>query len=180
MPTDPYSSLKQQYDRVVKLMLTVQNVLDDVASHLERWACWWCGVVCVAWCARLAVQAWGRQCVRGCAEVPGVRGGKAVLGPLALLPARPACLLPLAPRLNLAPNRPRRLEGLASWRDPVATGVFCAWLACAALALWLLGLRMLLVLALLWVVRPPLLRDPLPPPPDNYINRLPCVADTLL
>jgi hypothetical protein len=37
VPTDPDNSLKQQYDRVVKLMLTVQNVLDDVASQLERW-----------------------------------------------------------------------------------------------------------------------------------------------
>jgi hypothetical protein len=62
----------------------------------------------------------------------------------------------------------------------VATGVFCGCLAAAALALWLLGLRMLLVVGLLWVVRPPPLRDPLPPPPGNFVKRLTCVADTLL
>jgi hypothetical protein len=108
VPMDPYSTLKLQYDRMVRMMLTVQNFLDDLASQLER------------------------------------------------------------------------LQVLASWQDPVASGAFCAWLALAALALWLVGLRLLLFFSLAWVVRPPALRDPLPAPPNAFIKRLPCNADRLL
>jgi hypothetical protein len=33
---------------------------------------------------------------------------------------------------------------------------------------------------LLWQVRPPMLRDPVPPKPLNYFNRLPCLNDEVI
>jgi hypothetical protein len=49
-----------------------------------------------------------------------------------------------------------------------------------ALALALLGLRPLATLGLLWVFRPPALRDPCPPPPVNLLGRLPNRSDMTL
>ncbi|KAI8463209.1 MAG: hypothetical protein J3K34DRAFT_527166 [Monoraphidium minutum] len=71
-------------------------------------------------------------------------------------------------------------QALATWRDPTASAVLLAGLVGYALALWLLGLRTLVTIGLLWVFRPPALRDPCPPPPANFFGRLPNRSDTTL
>lgn len=55
-----------------------------------------------------------------------------------------------------------------------------AGLLAYAAALWVLGLRPLVTLGLLWVFRPPALRDPCPPPPVNFVARLPNRSDVTL
>jgi hypothetical protein len=49
-----------------------------------------------------------------------------------------------------------------------------------AAGVWLLGLRAVLTAGALWVVRPPALRNPFPPPPVSFVLRLPTRSDTTL
>lgn len=73
-----------------------------------------------------------------------------------------------------------RTHALASWQDPVATGLLCGLLLVVALALWLLGPRSLIGLAMLWDLRPPPLRDPLPAPHACLFSHLPSRSDRLI
>jgi hypothetical protein len=73
-----------------------------------------------------------------------------------------------------------RFHALVTWRDPTASAVLLALLLGYAAALCVLGLRPLVTLGLLWVFRPPALRDPCPPPPTNFVARLPTRADTTI
>lgn len=73
-----------------------------------------------------------------------------------------------------------RLQALLTWQDPVASALFTVLLGVLAVGLLVLGLRTLVIVGLLWVVRPPALRDPLPPPPANFIARLPTRGDVSL
>jgi hypothetical protein len=108
VPSDPYSSLKQNYDAVVGFTTTVQNVLDGWAASIER------------------------------------------------------------------------AQALLTWRDPTASAALLAGVLGLAGALLVVGLRPLVTLGLLWVFRPPALRDPCPPPPVNFVARLPTRSDTTL
>ena len=73
-----------------------------------------------------------------------------------------------------------RIQALLTWQDPTASAMLLAGLLGYALALCVLGLRPLVTLGLLWVFRPPVLRDPCPPPPLNFVQRLPTRSDITL
>ncbi len=73
-----------------------------------------------------------------------------------------------------------RVQALLSWQDPVASAVLVGVLVLSGVGLWLVGLRVLLTFGMLWTVRPPALRDPYPPPPNNFLLRLPTRGDTLM
>ena len=73
-----------------------------------------------------------------------------------------------------------RAQALAAWRDPTASAAVLAALLGYAAALLVFGVRPLVVLGLLWVLRPPVLRDPCPAPPTNFFARLPTRSDTTL
>ena len=47
---------------------------------------------------------------------------------------------------------------LLSWQDPLATALLAAFMLLLSALLWLLGLRALLVAALLFDMRPPIVR----------------------
>lgn len=72
------------------------------------------------------------------------------------------------------------VQALITWRDPTASSVALTLLLALAAALAVVGLRPLVTLGLLWVFRPPALRDPCPPPPVNFVQRLPTRSDTSL
>ncbi|KXZ49071.1 hypothetical protein GPECTOR_23g156 [Gonium pectorale] len=67
-----------------------------------------------------------------------------------------------------------RLQAVLSFSDVVASWLFIGGCLAAAGVMALLGFKTSLFLTLLWQVRPPVLRDALPPPPLNYFLRLPC------
>lgn len=58
-----------------------------------------------------------------------------------------------------------RVLALLTWRDDVATSLLLCVLLVAAAAVWVVGLPALLAAAVLVDIRPPLLRDPVPPQP---------------
>ena len=61
-----------------------------------------------------------------------------------------------------------------AFHDVLASGLFilaCLLLVCVVA---LLGFQTTVFLFLLWQVRPPSLRDALPPPPFSYFLKLPC------
>ncbi|GLC53211.1 hypothetical protein PLESTB_000720200 [Pleodorina starrii] len=67
-----------------------------------------------------------------------------------------------------------RMQAVLSFHDVMASVLFI--LACFALVVVFaaLGFQTTVFLVLLWQVRPPSLRDALPPPPFNYFMKLPC------
>ena len=73
-----------------------------------------------------------------------------------------------------------RLYAVATWRDPVASALLLILLAVSTLLVYLLGLPLLLAVAIVYVLRPPGLRDPEPVPPDCYFMRLPAVSHAAL
>lgn len=66
-----------------------------------------------------------------------------------------------------------RMQHAVGWTDATATALVVAALAALSMAVWLLGLSRLLGLGVLYVLRPPVARDPLPPPPASFFGRLP-------
>ena len=81
--TSAVASLRRKYNKLQGVALTLQNLLDDVATQLER------------------------------------------------------------------------LHACISWQDPSATLLFIGFCACAAMALALLGLPLLMATGFFWMVRPP-------------------------
>ncbi|PNH04471.1 hypothetical protein TSOC_009358 [Tetrabaena socialis] len=67
-----------------------------------------------------------------------------------------------------------RLQAALSFQDVVASWLFIAGCCLLFGAVALLGWRTFVFLVLLWQVRPPALRDALPPPPLSYFLKLPC------
>lgn len=72
-----------------------------------------------------------------------------------------------------------RLEALIAWHDPLATLLLLMALSALAMGLWLLGGRVLVAATLLLAIRPPALRNPLPPPPANFLAALPTRSDLM-
>lgn len=66
-----------------------------------------------------------------------------------------------------------RVQHAVRFIDVSASTMLMALLAVLALVVMVLGLGMTLGLALLWVLRPPVLRDPSPPLPLAFFARLP-------
>jgi hypothetical protein len=68
-----------------------------------------------------------------------------------------------------------RLQHTLSWADPPASFMFMVACVVVGLLMWLLGPGWVVALAAMWILRPPVLRDPLPPPPKLWFARLPAV-----
>ena len=73
-----------------------------------------------------------------------------------------------------------RIHALLSWRDPVATQLLTMALLGAIFVMAVLGVRFCVCFALCWFLRPPFLREPVPPPPLNFFKRLPSKSDQIL
>eukprot|EP00195_Chlamydomonas_chlamydogama_P002415 CAMPEP_0202923282 /NCGR_PEP_ID=MMETSP1392-20130828/78368_1 /ASSEMBLY_ACC=CAM_ASM_000868 /TAXON_ID=225041 /ORGANISM="Chlamydomonas chlamydogama, Strain SAG 11-48b" /LENGTH=438 /DNA_ID=CAMNT_0049616959 /DNA_START=27 /DNA_END=1343 /DNA_ORIENTATION=- len=108
VPLDTFNSLKSQYDSVVGFLSTIQNVLDGVATVLER------------------------------------------------------------------------LQALLTWQDPTATYMLLLSLTATAAAIWLLGMPALIAASVLYDMRPPLFRDPLPTGGQNMFGHLPSRGDRMM
>eukprot|EP00198_Chlamydomonas_reinhardtii_P009851 XP_001699188.1 predicted protein [Chlamydomonas reinhardtii] len=67
-----------------------------------------------------------------------------------------------------------RLQAVLAFQDFVASWLCIAGCLLLVAVVALLGFRTTVFLVLLWQVRPPALRDPLPPAPFNYFMKLPC------
>lgn len=63
-----------------------------------------------------------------------------------------------------------------SWKDTFAGWLFVAFCGIVLLVLHVLGFRTLMFVGMVYLFRPPALRDPIPPPPVNFFKRLPCQA----
>ncbi len=63
--------------------------------------------------------------------------------------------------------------------DPLATLLFVGMLALASAAIAVFGTPICATFALFWLIRPPVLRDPLPPTPLNIFQRLPTEGDRI-
>ncbi|MEW5313919.1 MAG: hypothetical protein WDW38_005450 [Sanguina aurantia] len=70
-----------------------------------------------------------------------------------------------------------RFQALLSWRDSFASWIFLGTCAAAAMAIHIVGLSTVICIALMWQIRPPMLRDPLTPAPVNFFNHLPSQSD---
>lgn len=69
-----------------------------------------------------------------------------------------------------------RMQHALSWTDATATALLLAALVMLSVGVWLLGLGRLVGLGVLYALRPPVLRDPLPSPVANFLGRLPTRA----
>lgn len=73
-----------------------------------------------------------------------------------------------------------RTQAIFTWQDQAASACFMLICIVAMIAIQLLGLSTVLCAGLMWQIRPPALRDPLPPKPLNYFQRLPCLSDEMI
>eukprot|EP00798_Chlamydomonas_sp_ICE-L_P008914 gene8914-3806_t len=67
----------------------------------------------------------------------------------------------------------KRIKGLATWYDPVASTMIMVVLGAAGLLVYLLGLPLVLAAVIVFVLRPPAYRDPEPTPPEAFFSHLP-------
>ncbi|KAJ0090029.1 hypothetical protein Patl1_14258 [Pistacia atlantica] len=72
-----------------------------------------------------------------------------------------------------------RLWSLLSWRDPRATAMFTLFCLIAAIVIYFIPLRIMLILAGGFVMRPPTFRIDIPALPQNFFNRLPTKEDLM-
>ena len=73
-----------------------------------------------------------------------------------------------------------RLQGVLSWRDPRATGLFLVFCFCAAVVLYVMPARVVALVGGLYLLRHPRFRSKLPSVPSNFFRRLPSKIDSLL
>eukprot|EP01004_Peranema_trichophorum_P005729 NODE_457_length_2732_cov_50.932158_g391_i0.p1 GENE.NODE_457_length_2732_cov_50.932158_g391_i0~~NODE_457_length_2732_cov_50.932158_g391_i0.p1 ORF type:complete len:815 (+),score=154.18 NODE_457_length_2732_cov_50.932158_g391_i0:40-2445(+) len=75
-----------------------------------------------------------------------------------------------------------KIRNTAIWRDPIISAILTTiFLISAPLIIFLpIVLRPALIVIGLFVMRHPILRDPLPPPPVNIVLRMPSSADLML
>lgn len=67
-----------------------------------------------------------------------------------------------------------KIQSLFSWTDPASTLlVFCV-LVVVCVLVYLLGANAVFCLVLMYILRPPASRDPMPTPPEAFLSRLPC------
>ena len=71
-------------------------------------------------------------------------------------------------------------QALLSWQDPTATSITVVALLVLATLVFLLGGATVLAALLLFIIRPPALRDPTPPTPASFFQRLPTRADCVV
>ncbi|KAK1367460.1 FT-interacting protein 1 [Heracleum sosnowskyi] len=73
-----------------------------------------------------------------------------------------------------------RFQALLSWRDPRATSLFIVFCLVAAVVLYVIPFRIVILGAGLFVLRHPRLRSKQPSVPSNFFRRLPARADSML
>ena len=73
-----------------------------------------------------------------------------------------------------------RVRSLLAWRDPRATGMFTAFCLVAAVVLYVTPIRVVALVAGLYVLRHPRFRSRMPSAAGNFFKRLPSRADTML
>lgn len=73
-----------------------------------------------------------------------------------------------------------RFQSLLSWRDPRATSLFIVFCLCAALVLYATPIRVVILVAGLYVLRHPRFRSKLPSVPSNFFKRLTARTDSML
>ncbi|KAL5746906.1 hypothetical protein ACOSQ2_024203 [Xanthoceras sorbifolium] len=73
-----------------------------------------------------------------------------------------------------------RIQSLLSWRDPRATSMFLMFCLVAAVVIYMIPLRVLLLVSGAFVMRHPRFRIDIPALPQNFLRRLPAKADSLL
>lgn len=73
-----------------------------------------------------------------------------------------------------------RFQSLLVWRDPRATSLFIVFCQCAAVVLYVTPLRVVTLVAGLYMLRHPRFRSKLPSVPSNFFKRLPARTDSLL
>lgn len=144
---------------VLQVGLAVQNILDEVASWIER-----------ATVSDLLQR--GAMLASGCdAFAPAASDRSTRRLPLCLT----ACFCgPLEPHTVCV------LQALLSWQDPSATLGACLVLSAVAGLIFLLGLPAVLSFVLCFMIRPPALRTPTPPVPLVVLRKLPTRADRIV
>lgn len=166
VPSDPYTALKQNYDAIVAFTTTVRAESATLGDQQ------------LLYVRLLSALSWqtSSRCPTGWVTHFSCTHASCSPAP------SPSCPRPPQVQnvLDVWAATLERIQSLLTWRDPTASGVLLASLLGYAAALLLLGVRPLLVLGLLWIFRPPALRDPCPPPPANFIGRLPTRSDTTL
>ncbi|PIN02230.1 hypothetical protein CDL12_25258 [Handroanthus impetiginosus] len=73
-----------------------------------------------------------------------------------------------------------RFQSLLSWRDPRATSLFIMFCLCAAIVLYVTPIRVMILVAGLYVLRHPRFRSKLPSLPSNFFRRLTARTDSML
>ncbi|KAK2636780.1 hypothetical protein Ddye_031572 [Dipteronia dyeriana] len=73
-----------------------------------------------------------------------------------------------------------RIQSLLSWRDPRATSMFLMFCLVAAVVIFMLPPKHLLLFSGVFVMRHPRFRIDIPALPQNFFRRLPAKADSLL
>ncbi|MED6154892.1 hypothetical protein PIB30_000394 [Stylosanthes scabra] len=72
-----------------------------------------------------------------------------------------------------------KFQALLSWADPRASCLFLAFCLVAALVSYLVPIRVVITVLGLYLLRPPLFRNKLPPAALNFFRRIPSEEDTL-
>ena len=67
-----------------------------------------------------------------------------------------------------------KLQSLFSWSDPTSSLLFFALLCILCLLVYVLGANVIFCALMLYILRPPGTRDPMPTPPEAFFSRLPC------
>ncbi|CAL5201775.1 unnamed protein product [Lathyrus oleraceus] len=73
-----------------------------------------------------------------------------------------------------------RVQSLISWRDPRATGLFLIFCVVAMILTYIISFRIIVILSVSYVLRPPRLRFDLPAFPQNFLRRMPAKSDGML
>ncbi|KAL2321234.1 hypothetical protein Fmac_030203 [Flemingia macrophylla] len=73
-----------------------------------------------------------------------------------------------------------RVQSLLSWRDPRATSLFSIFCFVAAFVTYFVPFRIMMVIWVTYVLRPPRFRFDMPAVPQNFLRRMPAKSDGLL
>ncbi|CAI8596203.1 unnamed protein product [Vicia faba] len=73
-----------------------------------------------------------------------------------------------------------RVQALISWRDPRATALFLIFCVVAMILTCIISFRIIIILSVTYVLRPPRFRFDLPAFPQNFLRRMPAKSDGML
>ncbi|XP_038707563.1 FT-interacting protein 3-like [Tripterygium wilfordii] len=73
-----------------------------------------------------------------------------------------------------------RVQSLLTWRDPRATFMFVIFCLIAAILIYVIPFRMMIIFVVFYTLRHPKFRIDIPAVPQNFLRRLPAKTDSLL